>query len=523
MYGSIDFMGHHSARSFVAGRIWACLLLSLLVCGSPFHGYATEARVATKEVDDVLGQAMQAAGEVREPFFRADIIDAIASAYAEMGHHERALELAERKDNVSKDRTLLAITQVLVEQEQGKQAGDIASRMDDGYWKASALEKLGRCHVSKGKKEAAIERFNQALKAAESIDLSIPRVRTMLRIATAQAAGGDRVEAGGILQQVLVFSSGIQDAGSRDLAIGYVAEGQARLGEVSGALRTVDDIQDSDQKKAVARNIVSEVARNGNIRYAMELAASIQDGFNHDFALRRIVEASAHAGDFNGALATASSISRIGDTKAIALGHIADEMVDHQDRAMAQSVLRQAAQAARQISDARERAYSLGRIARRQAEVNDRQGAVDNIRQALRAIDAVSDRKERDSPFLFIVEAQVQAGDVEGAWKSALAMSSDSFQDRAFSQIAKSQAWLGDIQGALQAAAMIHGYDFIEWGFSLQRIAKIQAHKGDKKGALAWATTQANPSDRALALLGVAEGILREGKPIDNYPKNFDY
>lgn len=516
-------MRHHSSRSFVASRLWAGLLLSLLVCGSPFHGYATEVRVPTKEVDDVLGQAVHAAGEVRHPFFRADILVPIASAYAEIGRLERALELAQRKDNDSKERTLLAITQMLVEQGQPKQAGDIASRIEGGYWKASALQKLGRYHISKGEKEAALERFNQALKAAESIGDSYPRVRTMLGIAEGQAAGGDRVKAEETLRQVFVFSSGIQDAESRDLAIGYVAEGQAKLGDVAGALRTVDGIMDGDHKSAVVRNIVGEVARNGNIRYAKELAGSIPDGFNHDFALRKIVEAQAHAGDFDGALATAGSISRIGDTKAIALGHIADEMVDRQDRAMAQSVLRQAAQAARQISDARERAYSLGGIARRQAEVNDRQGAVDNIRQALRAIDAVSDRKERDSPLLFVVEAQVHAGDVEGAWKSASAMSSDSFQDRAYAQIANSQAWLGDIQGALEAAAMIHGSDFIERGFSLRRIAKIQAHKGDKKGALAWATTQAAPSDRALALLGVAEGILREGKPIDNDPNTFGF
>jgi hypothetical protein len=97
------------------------------------------------------------------------------------------------------------------------------------------------------------------------------------------------------------------------------------------------------------------------------------------------------------------------------------------------------------------------------------------------------------------------------------------YQDRAYFQIAKSQAWLGDIQGALQTAALSHGYDFMWRGYSLQRIAKIQAHKGDKKGALAWATTQSVPSDRALALLGVAEGLLHEGKPLDNYPNTYSF
>ena len=189
-------MSHHSARSFVAGRTWACLLLSLLVCGAPSLGYAEETIVPTKEVHDVLRQAVQAAGEVSNPVFRAIIIDAIASAYVEMGNPEQALELAGRKDNFNKNETLLVTAKMLVEQGHSKQAADIASRIGDGYWKASVLEELGRYHGSKGEKEAAIQRFNQALKAAESIDDSSSRVHTMLRIAEAQAAGAIELRQG---------------------------------------------------------------------------------------------------------------------------------------------------------------------------------------------------------------------------------------------------------------------------------------------------------------------------------------
>ena len=516
-------MVHNSARSFVAGRIWTCLLLSLLVCGSPFQGYAKETIVPTKEVHDVLGQAVQATAEVINPFFRAKIIDAIASVYAEMGNPEQALALAGRTDNVNKNGTLLVTVKALVEQGHGKQAADIVARMDDGYWKASALEELGRYHVSKGDNDAAIERYKQALKAAESIGDSYSRAYTMLRIAEAQAAGGDRVKAGETLQKVLEFSSGIQDVQSRKWAIGAVARIQAKLGDVAGALRTVDGVQDGDEKEGSLRDIVSEVARRGNIRYAMELAASIRSRFNHDFALQRIAEAQAEARDFDGALATVGSISRNGDSKVWALGWIADKMVERLDQARAQPVLRQAAQAASQISDVPERARYLGGIARRQAEANDGQGAVDSIRQALRSIDEVSDMKERDGPLLSLAEAQVLVGDVGGALKSAAAMSSDFYQDRAYFQIAKSQAWLGDVQGALQTATLSHGYEFMWRGYSLQRIAKIQAHRGDKKGALAWAMTQSVPSDCALSLLGVAEGLLHEGKPLDNYPNTFNF
>jgi predicted negative regulator of RcsB-dependent stress response len=516
-------MRHHSARSFVAGRIWACLLLSFLGCGSPSLGYADETIDPTKEVRDVLGQAVQAAVQVTNPFFRAKIIDPIASVYAEIGNLERALELAGMKDNVNNNGTLLAITQVLVKQGHSKQAADIASRIDDGYWKASALEELGRYHGSKGENEAAIERYKQALKAAASIDDSYSRVHTMLRIAEAQVAEGDIAKAGETLQQVLEFSSGIQDAESRDSAIGDVVRIQAKSGDVSGALQTLDRVQDADQKEGGLRNIVSEVARRGNIPYAMELAASIKDEFDHDFALQRIAEAQTNDGDFEGALATVNSIRRSKSSKIWALGWIADKLVERLDRVRAQPVLKQAAQVASQISDVRERARYLGGIARRQAEANDGQGAVDSIRQAIRSIDEVSDMKERNGPLLSLAEAQVQMGDIAGALKSAGAMSSDFYQDRAYFQIAVSQARLGDMQGALQTAATSHGYEFMWRGYSLQRIAEIQVNKGDKKGALAWAVTQAVPSDRALALLGVADGLLHKGKPIDNYRITLDF
>ena len=117
------------------------------------------------------------------------------------------------------------------------------------------------------------------------------------------------------------------------------------------------------------------------------------------------------------------------------------------------------------------------------------------------------------------MQAQVQAGDLTGALQLAAKISSDDFQNRAYCEIAESKAWAGDIKGAVDAAGLSHGVDR---GYILKRIAEIQAHNGDKKGALTWATTQTGPSDRALALLGVAEGQLHEGKPL-SCPQKPDY
>ena len=115
------------------------LLLFLLLFAYPSIGNSKETSTRTDEVREVIEQALHAATEVQNPFFRAKIIDGIASAYIAVGDHKRALELAGMKDNVSRDGTLSAVSNALMEEGQAHQVGNIISQMADGYWKASAL------------------------------------------------------------------------------------------------------------------------------------------------------------------------------------------------------------------------------------------------------------------------------------------------------------------------------------------------------------------------------------------------
>lgn len=499
------------------------LLLFLSVFSHYTIGVAEEISTRTDEVRETLQQALQAATVVQNPFFRARIIDGIVSAYVAVGGYERALELAGMKDNVSRDGTLWTISRALVEQGQAHRAKEIISQMADGYLKASALEELAQYNIARGEHAAVKDQLSQALKATEGISDSYSKTNMMLRVAEAQFAEGHRVSAQATLRRVMELSLGVQDIDTRDLVVGQAAKSQALFGDEKEALRILDQVQNADRRESGLRNIVSVVAKRGDIAYAMELATSIKGESNHEFALQGIAVAQVEAGDFDGALKTASSIHRGRNSKVIALGRIADEMRERGDRIRSLPVLRQAAEAATQISDVRERARYLGGIARRQAEANDRPGAKESIREALRILNAHHFEEELDGALLVIAQAQGQLGEIADALKSAAMMSSDFYQDRAYFQIAKAQAWAGDIQGALQTAALSHGYDFMWRGYTLQRIAKIQAHKGNKESALAWAMAQAAPSDRALALLGVAEGLLSQGRSINNYPNSFDF
>lgn len=511
-------------RDPVVQFMWRYVWIHLLLCLSVFAclpiGNAEETISRAEEVREVLGQALQAATEIQNPIHLRSIVDDIAAAYALAGDLDRAIELAERKDNVNMNGTLQEISRALFKQGRGHQAAEIISLMTKADAKAWALEELGRYHIARGEQEEAKERLNQAWKWAEGIegiDYGLQRIGIMLGIVEAQIAVGDRKNTEATLRRVLELASGTQDTDMRDLELGEVMEMQARLGDERGAWRTLESIQARGRKERGVERIASALAKGGKILRAMELAVSMKDGYRHDVALQSIAEAQAEAWDVDGALKTARGIRREKHRKVVALGHIADTLVKHRNLARAQSVLSQAVEATNQISD---RAELLGGLARRQAEINDRQGATRNIRQAIRALKGVREKRFLVHPQLAIVQAQVQAGDLAGAVQLAAKISSDDFQNRAFCEIAESKAWAGDIKGAVDAAGLSHG---VGRGYNLKVIAKIQAYKGDKKGALAWATTQTGPSDRALALLGVAEGLLHEGKPSNNCPKKPDY
>lgn len=515
-YGSIQSMIRYPAVQLMRRYVWVQLLLCLLVLTPSSIGNAEETISRIDELREVLGQALEAATRIQNLFHRKSIIDDIAASYAVAGDPDRALELAERKDNEIRSYTLVTISRALFEQGQGRQAAEVISHITDDDGKAWMLEELGRYHIARGEQGEANERLNQALKSAEGVVDGLRRTGIMLRIVEAQVSADDRNNAEATLRRTLELALTTQDPFWRDLEFILIMQMQAQLGDESGAFRTLEKIEDGFRRERGIEGIAVALAKGGNISRAMEVATSIK-GFYRDTALQGVAEAQAEAGDIDGALKTAGSIRRGENLRVIALGHIADTLIKHRDLVRAQSVLSQAVEATNQNSG---RAELLGGLARRQAEINDRQGAARNIRQAIRALKGVREKRFLVHPQLAIVQAQVQAGDLTGALQLAAKIASDDFQDRAYCEIAESKAWAGDIKGAVEAVGLSHG---MGRGYNLKVIAKIQVYKGDKKGALAWVTTQTSPSDRALALLGVAEGLLHERKPGNNCPKKPDY
>jgi hypothetical protein len=73
-----------------------------------------------------------------------------------------------------------------------------------------------------------------------------------------------------------------------------------------------------------------------------------------------------------------------------------------------------------------------------------------------------------------------------------------------------SHAEIGDLDGAWNTLAHLGNSDRI---YVVQSAALAQSKIGDTQGALAWAARQISPRDKALALVGSAEGILQRLEP----------
>ena len=326
-----------------------------------------------------------------------------------------------------------------------------------------------------------------ALSAADGIERGDWRASAFSAIAIAQAKLGDGTGAGRSISQALSAVQGIERADRRPSALTDIAVAQAKVGDGAGATRSL-----SKALSAVEHpELDSERA----------------------FALSGIAIAQAKAGDISGALHTARRIEEVGLTAA-ALGGIAGEQAESGDASGAARSISEALGTVPQIQRFWLRAEALSAIANAQAKVGDRPGAARSIS------DALSVARRPESPdwlrvwaFGFIAETQVETGDRLGAARSiseALIASrleeEDWARDLALSAIARAQAKAGEISRALSTARRI-AIDGIRLT-ALSVVAEVQARAQARAGGVLEALSTARRIEedwpRALALSAIA-------------------
>lgn len=499
------------ALSVLTVALPLCLGCTPLVSGT-FPDRTTEsARVR------VLERAVEYGEKIEHPGFRTDLFIDLAPSYVEIGETERAIGIADRIAH-ARDRALVGISRKQVELGQIEEALKTAAMIKGTPWKVRALKNIAPELAKHTKKGEALKLISQAKEAAlseEDIGYLYVKANDLLSLAEMQWAAQDELGARVTVKQAIEFFEGRpdQDALGKALFFSDVAELYARMGDKAGMLATVQRIPIGGDRDMALRNAAEAQAESGDTRGALNTAAMIEGPGYRDSALYRVARLQAKGDDIHGAFETTTAITHHMMWKAFALTHIAEAQDARSDREAALQTLSQAESFARTIPDADERADTFGVIAQIQAKLGDTNGAAANIQTALLLVDQIKDSELCDRALTEIVKAQIRTGDIKGALISADAMDRSFRQFSVHSQIAEAQARTADFAGAVQTAQKSHPGEEGLWRAStFQLIARIQAQQGQAHEAEEWAVNLSFQSDVAWAFLGIAEGLITQGK-----------
>ena len=162
--------------------------------------------------------------------------------------------------------------------------------------------------------------LNAALQTAATIDSPYENAQVLLEIGTAQAAAGKKGDALETLRSAASAAekikpgtgsegrggpsgpSGLPES-AKAATMRVIAEEQAKLRDVEGALRTVASIPTSCEKDTARAGIVNAQAEAGDVQGGLQTLAAIQDENDKAFAIGRLAKAQVQAGNERGALA----------------------------------------------------------------------------------------------------------------------------------------------------------------------------------------------------------------------------
>lgn len=471
----------------------------------------------TTESTRLLERSVEYGAKIEHPLFRADLFRDLAPSYVEIGDTNRAIGIADRKDN-DRELTLVRISRKQVELGQIEEALKTAAMIKGKPWKVRALKDIAQKLAKQQKTKEALRVISQAKEAAlseEGTGYLYVKADELLSLAEIQSAAQDEPGARFTMQQAIEIFEGRpdQDALGKALFFSDVAELHARMRDKQGMLATVQRIPIADDRELALRKAAEAQAESGDTRGALDTVAMIEGRWDKDRALYGIVRIQAKADDIHGALETTRAITLSMMWKSFALLHIAEAQDARFDREAALRTLAKAETLARTIPDADERAETFGVIARIQAKMGDSKGAAETIQTALPLVDHIKGSDLRNRALSVIAKAQITGGDLKGALKTGEAMDLDFRRLSVYQQIAEAQAQTGDFEGAVQTAQSM-GEEGLWRAGTFRLVARIQAQHGQEQEVEEWAAALGFHSDSAYAFLGIAEGLITQGKEI---------
>lgn len=356
-------------------------------------------------------------------------------------------------------------------------------------------------------REARLSEARRILDTAWRAAMTVSTDRAVLQavllrdIAAAQSEGGFFSDAFLTLQAI---PEDFPQAKAQ--ALGFLALGQARQGEVEAALETVSSIPDGALKWFALRRVATVLAEEGYWGAAMQFAEEIEDEGIKDFALGSVAVRRASVGDFTGARLAAEAIQDAQRRQRI------EQMIARAEQAegnrprlqiyedsfpglvlggtqgspehapfqlmFAMGMLVGAYESSDPVVT---RVRELVRTALDDKQ-QDREQAVESLRTAVQLAASISKELDRVEQLWLVAVALAEAGEIERALKIA-----ESLPEK----LAGSELSFPRTQ-------------------AIRRIAATQALAGDADGSLVWVEAEFDPVLRASGLLGIAEGILRQ-------------
>jgi hypothetical protein len=334
-----------------------------------------------------------------------------------------------------------------------------------------------------------------AAQLAHSIKNAEFRAAALAHIAVASGNGASTDEAHNGMQEALVAAeqaepseddggrSGLAACVSeepeepRDRALEVIAVNQADAGDAAGALETINRMHDKAGKENTLATVAGAQARAGDFNGARAAISLIGRDSCKTAALHDLVMAQFEAGNLGAALLVVEEMTDVSQ-KARTLAYLGEQVAKEGGSNSAAAILARSREIAHQIPNDLDRALMLEEVAHSQAKIGSRDEAAKTLAEVVPIALAAHERKD-------------------DGWNSSL------------QNLAVKQAEIGDLVGAWNTFALLNES---EREFVVQSVAQARSADGDIQGAEAWAARQASPRDRALALVGGAEGIVHRLK-----------
>jgi RNA polymerase sigma factor (sigma-70 family) len=389
--------------------------------------------------------------------------------------------------------------------------------------KAQAPQDTAKPEVATGEKMPVM--FDDLLNEAAAIIRTTPNAAFVLEeIAVAQAKGGNKEAASKTFAEVIdrlknaVLAA--EPPHQTAMVLASLARAQYLSGDTTNAKNSFGHAADlarsikNDNGRADAFQLIARLqAECGDATGARQAAKDIQPEFYKGQVLADIALAQAKAGDVNGAIGHGSALDDAFHRALFWLGLA--EWQAATNHADAKKALDTARRAIDQIKDAGHKPGLLVKLALLEGRLISSAAA----RKTYETARALAQREKggvmtQESFLLQLAAVQASRAEREGEREEAKKTLDEALRasgkDGGFDVVAVRIA-LGEWRTAFR---LIHAAPWNEHlrAEQLRHLAESQAKSGDAGGAYAWAAKESEPRLKALALLGVAQGML-QGKP----------